>query len=113
MSDSPHFSTAKIREVPAGQFAVKLRLPFLRSFRDHYAMRPFSLFVVAVSPLSPSRADTSVDMTLKPNRAISKIAQEISAARIEAAIRKFQMPAWAGYPPITRDNHAPRTVVGT
>jgi hypothetical protein len=96
-----------------GESAVKLRLPFFPSFRDHYAMRPYSSFAVAVSLLSPSLADTSVDMTPKPNRVISRIAPEISVARIEAGIRKFRMPARAGYTPIMQSNHLLRTGVGT
>lgn len=76
-------------------------------------MRPFSSIVVAVLPLSPSLADTSVDMSLKPNRVISKITQEICAARIEATIRRFRMPARSGYTPIMRGIHPPRTGVGT
>lgn len=96
-----------------GEFAVKLRLPFLPSFRDHYAMRLFSSIAVAVLPLSPSPAVTSVDMPLTRNRVIRKITQEISAARIEATMRRFRMPARSGYAPIMRGIHPIRTGVGT
>jgi hypothetical protein len=52
-------------------------------------------------------------MTLKSNRVISNITQEISAARNEATMRKFRIPARAGYTPIARRIHPPRTGVGT